>query len=348
LSKPAAPALKRREQSDKADAGMADVMEKCTVCGAIIDEEDVFCANCGTEAPNREAQTESTGSLASTHNFQCSGCGASMSYDASAGTLRCPFCGSERLEEQKDAKTLAPQWVVPLELDHARAVEIMRKWLGSSFWRPGDLASTAVVTKIAPVYVPYWVFSARTFTYWTADSSQTPLGARGNWYPFSGDHHGHYTGLLIGASSALSPSETMAICPYDLTKAVPPDQLDLRDAIFEQFRVQRKYARPMAQQGLEDLERQACEQYVPGRSRNLKVNVRMEGLSGEPVLVPVWIMAYRYGDHVYRFLINGQTGRATGQAPISWAKIWGIAAAAVLIVLLLLLSLAVVGGRMHG
>ncbi len=30
---------------------MSDILIKCGVCGAVLDEEDLFCPNCGTEAP---------------------------------------------------------------------------------------------------------------------------------------------------------------------------------------------------------------------------------------------------------------------------------------------------------
>ncbi len=320
---------------------MSDLLEKCSVCGALVDEEDLFCANCGTEAPHGGETEAKPHTQTSTHNFLCEGCGASMSYDASAQTLRCPFCGSDALSEQKDAKVLAPDRVVPFEVDRERAGAIMREWLGKGFWRPGDLAGAAVLTKIAPVYVPYWVFQARTFTYWTADSNRTPPGARGDWYPMSGDHHGSYSGLLIGASGVLTPSETSNICPFELAKAKVPEEVSTEDVIVEQFRVQRKYARPLARQGLENLERKGCERYVPGRCRNMKVNVRMEGLSSEPMLLPIWVMAYKYNDRVYRFLINGQTERATGQAPISWTKV--IVALAIVAIIALVICLGVVG-----
>jgi ABC-type Fe3+ transport system permease subunit len=56
------------------------------------------------------------------------------------------------------------------------------------------------------------------------------------------------------------------------------------------------------------------------------------------VLLPVWSVAYRYREQVYRFLLNGQTGKATGQAPTSWQKvIIAVAIAAVCVVLLGLL-----------
>jgi hypothetical protein len=197
----------------------------------------------------------------------------------------------------------------------------MRDWLGRGFWRPGDLARQALVVKVAAVYVPYWVFEARTHTYWTADTDRTPASARGDWFPLAGEHRGICAGLLVGASGALSPSETHALCPFDLGPAVPPGGVDLDNITVEQFSVGRRYARPLARAGLETLEAEACGQYVPGRARNLKVNVLIDGLASRPMLLPVWIMAYRYRDQVYRFLVNGQTGRATGRAPLSWAKI---------------------------
>ncbi|MDA1055035.1 MAG: hypothetical protein O3C40_31825 [Planctomycetota bacterium] len=314
---------------------MADLLQKCSVCQALVDEEDLFCANCGAEVPEREQVVASEAQTFRQH-FECQGCGASMSYDASAQTLRCPFCGSGRLENKPDSKSLAPSRVVPLEVDRDSAVATMRRWLGKGFWRPSDLSERAAVTTMTAVYVPYWVFTAQTFTYWTADTSQTSFGASGDWAPMSGEHRGSYAGLLVGASSALTPGETSALCPFDLGRGVATSQIDLDNVIVEQFRVQRKYARPLARQGLENLEREACAQYVPGRNRNLKVNVRLEGLSSEPVLLPIWVMAYRYQDQVFRFLINGQTGRATGQAPTSWKKVVVAIFIAILIVLMLL------------
>ena len=316
---------------------MADRLQKCSVCHALLDAEDLFCANCGTEAPRHETGAASS-AKAFRHHFECQGCGASMSYDASAQTLRCPFCGSRHLENKPDSICLSPHRVVPLQVDRDAAVTTMRRWLGRGFWRPGDLSARAAVATMTAVYVPYWVFTARTFTNWTADSSQTPLGARGDWVPMSGEHHGSYSGILVGASSVLTPAETSALCPFDLERAVDADRIDLDNVTVEQFRVQRKYARPLARQGLENLERQASAQYVPGRQRNLKVNVRLEGLSSEPVLLPIWVMAYRYQDHVFRFLINGQTGRATGQAPTSWRKVL-VAVVLAIVILLLLLGL---------
>ena len=330
---------------------MSELLAKCEVCGSLLDEEDVFCANCGAESPCRteaarhteDSRAAADSSRLATHNFECSGCGASMSFDARAGTLRCPFCASLDMAQQKDTKVLAPRRVVPFRLSREEAVATMRKWLGRGFFRPSGLSQQASVVQMQPVYVPYWVFEATTHTYWTADSSRTPARADGDWFPMSGEHRGRYSNLLIGASGALTPAETAAIGPFDLSQGVPPDKLDLQNVTVEQFSVPRKYARPLARSGLEQMEAEGCAQEVPGRSRNLHVNVRIESMSSEPALLPVWIMAYRYKERLYRFLANGQSGRSTGKAPTSWLKILTIAAAVVLAVLILLICSRALG-----
>ena len=35
----------------------------------------------------------------------------------------------------------------------------------------------------------------------------------------------------------------------------------------------------------------------------------------------MYVLSYRYGDRVHRFLLNGQTGRAWGEKPLSVGRI---------------------------
>lgn len=328
---------------------MSQLVTKCQVCKSLVDEEDLFCPGCGCEIPPRHATTDTErsmrdqGTIVARHHFECTGCGASMSYDPSAQTLRCPFCGNEKLDRGKDQRVLKPSGVIAFTITKDQALAQLSVFFKRGFWRPDDLAQQAKITQLTAVYVPYWTFSARTYTNWTADSSATPSHARGNWLPMSGEHRGSYRGILVGASGVLTPAETAAICPYDLSKLVDESAVDLENAVYEPFQVQRKYARPLAQQAIDNIEAQACRAYVPGECRNMKVNVRLEGLAGEPILLPVWIMAYRYGDEVHRFLVNGQSGRCTGTVPTSKTKVavaFGIALLVVLAIVVILFFLS--------
>ena len=63
----------------------------------------------------------------------------------------------------------------------------------------------------------------------------------------------------------------------------------------------------------------------------------------DPVLLPVFIGAYRRQGEVYRIVINGQTGKLIGKAPISWAKVALVAATVGAVVLTVLLCLGLAG-----
>jgi predicted RNA-binding Zn-ribbon protein involved in translation (DUF1610 family) len=318
---------------------MSLTVDRCATCGALVDLEDLFCANCGTEVPGH-APARPARLAIEARNFRCRGCGASMNYDAGARSLKCPFCGSIELDEDPAEGILAPECVVPFAIGRDEAEARLRAWLGSSVWHPGDLRAAALVTELRAVFVPCWVFATRVQTHWTADSDQTPPGARADWYPIAGRAERRYEGLWVPASAGLPRPELDAIWPFDAAAAVPPDRVDLANVTVEQFTVSRRYARPLAQGRLEAAEAEAVVRAVPGRLRNVHVNVLMTGASSRAALAPAYVMAYRYRERVYRFVLNGQTGRSTGSAPISAARVAAAVAAVVLVAIVVLALIA--------
>jgi LSD1 subclass zinc finger protein len=318
---------------------MPATVERCETCHALVDVEDLFCANCGTEIPDH--QREKVAQLSTgARNFECQGCGASMNYDAGAQSLKCPFCGSVDLTEEAGKGILAPEFIVPFTIDHDEAVGRLRDWLGRGFWRPDDLKSSAQLTDLRAVYVPFWIFTTRSTTHWTADSGRTPPGARASWYPVSGWHESEYADLWVPAGGGLKPEEIEAVLPFDTQAAVPPDGVDLGNVTVEQFSVSRRYARPMAQSRVEALEVAAVQTEIGGSCRNIHVNILMVGATSRAALLPIFVMAYRYREKVYRFVMNGQTGRATGSAPTSMAKVAMAIALGIVVILLIVLAIA--------
>ncbi|MCB0854837.1 MAG: hypothetical protein KDD63_21600, partial [Bacteroidetes bacterium] len=55
-------------------------------------------------------------------------------------------------------------------------------------------------------------------------------------------------------------------------------------------------------------------------------------------LVPVWVSIYTYQGKNFQFLVNGQTGRVTGEKPISFNKIYTAIGLIVLLVLIIRFS----------
>lgn len=321
---------------------MIEDQQQCTECRAYFERNDLFCHNCGVELPAEPEQAAAVAVEAAPvkHSFGCTGCGASMAYDAHHQALRCPFCGRAALRPQPERRVLRAEGGIPFRIDRQAAEDQLRQFLGSSFWHPGDLASAAKIHQVSPVYVPYWVFSATADVFYCGDSSATPPGARGDWVPVTGKRRQRYSGVLIGGSSVLTPVETQELSPFSLAEQQSIDALAPGDAAVEDFRVSRKFARPLARAAIEQLERHAAAAEIPGRSRNVKVNVLLSNMVGRPLLLPVWIMAYHYRDETYRVLINGQSGKLTGRAPWSYWKLIGIIAGALVTLLIVMAILA--------
>jgi hypothetical protein len=310
-----------------------DTLLRCTLCRNVVDAEDLFCATCGREVePTRpEAPTGEAGSPPKPRapeleqgllGFDCRGCGASMTYDASAKALRCAFCGSTDLGRQPGTTgRIRPTRRVAFALEAPQAHKAFAAWIRKGIWRPSRLKLEARVVEMQPVYVPCWVFAAETDTNWAADSSETPAFARASWCPVGGRSAGEVRDVLVLASGTLTPREIAGLLPFDLDRAVPYQREDVGSTAVEDVGVSRRGARPAARATIEDLERERCASFVPGRSRNVHVNVLVTGMTSEPVLLPVFIAAYRWRERSFRFLVNGETGAVIGSAPVSKTKV---------------------------
>ena len=118
---------------------MSEALLECNICRSLVDTEDLFCANCGTESPHPDSgKLESM--VIEAVNFGCKSCGASMNYDASASSLRCPFCASTDLQEQSHRQVVKPDIVVPFRIHRSALEQGFRSWCGRGFFRCTSMA----------------------------------------------------------------------------------------------------------------------------------------------------------------------------------------------------------------
>ncbi len=79
------------------------------------------------------------------------------------------------------------------------------------------------------------------------------------------------------------------------------------------------------------------------QKRNLRSGATSwSGSTYKHILLPLWVGTYRYRNHRYRVLVNGQTGKVSGAKPNDPLKAFGIIAslsATFVLVLLILLYL---------
>jgi Pyruvate/2-oxoacid:ferredoxin oxidoreductase delta subunit len=310
-------------------------LSPCARCGSPLELGDLRCAICAEVAPEgTQATTESVEETVAAV-MRCEGCGAAARYSAQARGLLCAFCASVmHREEIVDPMERAGSYLT-FSVDEGEARATLRRWLGSLGWfRPPDLLSQARIESLRPLWWVGWVFDAQALVSWTADSD---AGARrSSWAPHSGQVAMNFDDVVVSASRGLTDVEAYHLVPsYDLRLAdetpTAPEGASA-EPVIEEFDVQRSQARARVLAAIEDhaTARVKAEE-VPGVDRrNVHTVCLLRGLDTRRAAFPAWVMAYRYGDRLFRVVICGQDAQSMmGKAPWSWGRIGAVALAVV-------------------
>ena len=343
------------------DATAAPRGSPCFVCGAPIEASDRFCTNCGIPNPAAAAEDESVAEP--TSHLRCENCGSEVSTNLDQRSYVCAFCGSTYVVEFSPKQTGRhdPEFVIGFAVTPEQAREKFSEWLRANSWfRPSDLKTAQVAEQMRGVYLPFWSFSMlahsrwrtevgehwyRTETYTTTDSkgktvTRTRRVQETEWWPLSGRHQRYYAGFLVSGSRGLPQKEAERIKPFNLPALKRYRPYYLAGWLCEEYSVEREPALRVCQAEFARREQEAVLAFLPGdTSRRLQVATNFQHVNSDLCLLPVYLLSYRYKDRVYRFLLNGQTGRMAGDKPISWRRI--LAAVAAGVGLLLLVALLV-------
>jgi hypothetical protein len=100
----------------------------------------------------------------------------------------------------------------------------------------------------------------------------------------------------------------------------------------------------LAKQRINDALQTETRQRIGGDEQRVhSMDTNYSALTYKHVLLPIWIMAYRYSGKSYRVVVNAMTGQVSGERPYSAIKI-ALAVIAGLIGLLILYALSQGGG----
>ncbi len=284
---------------------------------------------------------------------KCQDCGADIIVDTGGHTARCDYCGGKRIvEEELPAGVLQPESLLPFQFKGVDAVEKFRKWLsgGDGFWgrlwvklvRPSALQQRANVEDLHGVYVPFWTYDTQSHSSWTAQAGyyyyvtqsytdsqgkrQTRQVRKVRWVWTSGQRRDFFDDWLVCASRQYYGTELQKwmqqIEPFPTKALVPYDSKYLAGFRAERYSMDLKECWTIAETGIRGECHSRCARDVPGDTqRFLSVNTNFWGQSFKHVLLPVYIMGYRFKEKAYNVLINGSTGEVRGGAPLSWVKV---------------------------
>lgn len=277
--------------------------------------------------------------------FVCTGCGAHTESDAWSDV--CQFCGAEVVADQFDPDLIAPEGVVPFQVDENRARQALRGWVGSRWFAPNRFKKVHEAESLKSTYLPHWTWDARTrseytgkrgdYYYVTRDGERE---RRTRWTDVSGTVARDFDDVVVPATLHVSPKHI-----DDLSGNWKTEQsVGYQPQFLSGHHTQRYDIGP--EQGLETAKGKMAEvikrdvkKDISGDEQQVKhIETRYSGITYKLLLLPVWLLAYLFNGKTWQVLVSGQTGRVSGERPYSAWKI----------VFAIVVTLIVVAGLVYG
>lgn len=323
-------------------------------------EGRLFCDHCGHTEPLTQGRP-ATGAISETafrrgiedqlpateteerHLSRCPNCGAEVQFDAAVHSTECPFCATPVVADPGLTRRIRPKGVAPFLIPEDQARRAMGDWLGSLWFAPSGLVAYARKgRRLEGVYLPFWTFDADTQSdyagqrgtiYYTSERV-TVRDAQGRlrtevrqvqhvrWTPVAGRVRRFFDDVLVLASRALPERHTTDLAPWDLSRLEPYQPEFLAGFRAESYSVTLDQGMDHARALMDRMiERDVRFDIGGDRQQVDRIDTDISRVTFKHVLLPVWSAAYRFGGKSYRFVVNGQTGKVSGERPWSVAKL---------------------------
>jgi DNA-directed RNA polymerase subunit RPC12/RpoP len=270
--------------------------------------------------------------------IDCAGCGSKLMIDETEVSVRCNFCGSERVNEKAfDQNLIQPQGILPFKIPKKEAINKFKDWIKKGWFHPNKLKKLAALGDIHGIYVPFWTYDSQTYTEWNGEAgyyyyeteqvyengkyvSKQVRKVRWEWR--SGSFYQYFDDVLIVASKGLPERTIEKIFPYRLEEVINHNAELMVGWEAEIYSLDVKEGYPKAEEKMmTEIRSRASRDLGGDTQRGLNTDSDFYDQTFKHVILPVWLCTYRYNDKSYQFAVNGQTGKINGDKPLSVIKI---------------------------
>lgn len=266
--------------------------------------------------------------------YRCSVCGAEVVTDKTTIATECAFCGNPVvLTEQLDTK-FRPKWIIPFNIPREQVGGIYRNYVKTRPFTPANFRSEATVGRIKGVYVPFWMYRM---------NMQGNIRARGERVFTREDARYIYTthqvfsierggslqinDLPVDASTKAPDDAMDSVEPFDYGKKKEFRMPYMAGFLAERYDQDAKecYDRALRRSSatMEEELRSTIRDYASVTVTDRNIREADNTINADYALLPVYLLPVKYKDKDYLFAINGQTGKITGNVPISGGRAAG-------------------------
>jgi DNA-directed RNA polymerase subunit RPC12/RpoP len=260
----------------------------------------------------------------------CPSCGAELIGDKNTIATVCPCCGNTQIMRKRVQGLLKPEYVIPFQLDHKAAKETLKQFYKGKKLLPNVFTSENRVNSIQGLYVPFWLFDAKTQGQVSFKATKVSRWSDSSYNYTKTDYYSvHREGGLGCEKIPVDGSEKMddnymdAIEPFDYGKLADFQTAYLSGYVAEKYDVGVDAGRERAVKRIKNTVESRFASSVTGYTSVTKERSAVSIEDGKVTysLFPVWVLNTKYKNENYQFIMNGQSGLIAGKLPIDKGKV---------------------------
>lgn len=337
---------------------------KCPFCGfvkqiernadAVLQEQDFEAMlerirQWREDARDRVVQEDPDAAAAeATHKeLRCESCGGNVEFYGTLTSTHCPYCAAPvQLENAHKAigHRIPVDGVLPFQIDMDNAKRNLQQWVSSRWFAPTRFTKGKAEGRMNGIYLSYYTFDSMTFTAYSGQRGEhyyVTVGSgknqrteqRTRWYPASGKFQRFFDDVLVLANTGLRRDYMLALEPWPLLKVMPFDQQMLAGLMARTYDIELDACFKDGRSRIDAAILSEVHQRIGGDTQIVTdVKSRHEAITYKHLLLPVWLLAYRFHERTYQVFINAATGEVQGERPycpwkIAFAVVMGLIAA---------------------
>ena len=260
----------------------------------------------------------------------CPSCGAEITADATLGATVCPYCDNTTILKDKFEGMLMPDYIIPFRVEKGSALTRLMDAAKKKLLIPNAFKSESKLKELKGVYVPFWMFDCKAdadITYnaqrVTAWSDSKYNYTKTDFFRLFRKGNAEFANIPVDASTKADDSYMDALEPFDYNDAVNFDASYLSGYLADKYDVSVEDSIDRANRrirtSMESMLRRDTVGYSSVQTAN--ASVRFDNGKVRYALLPVWMLNILYKGELYRFAINGQTGKTIGNYPVDKGKL---------------------------
>ena len=264
-------------------------------------------------------------------NYSCPSCGAQISGDDTLGSTVCPYCGNSTIVKGQFEGSLRPDYIIPFRLDKKAAMAAFEEDSKKAPFLPDSFKSKKKIEEMAGVYVPFWMFDCDCSASVTYDAERITAWSDANYDYTKTDHFKLFRSGQIGfanipvdGSKKADDAYMEALEPYSYEDAVEFSGAYLSGYLADKYDVSAEESIERANERVKNSTISAFNDTTNNYTAVIPETSRVAFSNGKIrySLLPVWMLNIKYMDKMYKFAINGQTGKVVGEYPVDNGKKW--------------------------